>query len=66
MFQVEQDDNANYLLQFFATFADQLPVDAELKDIGELGRVAYQHLLVVVVVVVVVVHRSVFCDGLLT
>ena len=33
--QVEQDDNANYLLQFFATFADQLPVDAELKD----GRV---------------------------
>lgn len=30
--EVEQEDHANFLLQFFASFAEQLPVDSELKD----------------------------------
>ena len=31
--EVEQPDNAHFLLQFYATFADQLPVDSELKEL---------------------------------
>ena len=30
--QVEEQENGNYLLQFFALFGDQLPVDTEMKD----------------------------------
>ena len=30
--QVEEEENATSLLQFFANFGDQLPVDSELKD----------------------------------
>ena len=30
--QVEEDDNGEYLLDFFAQFGDQLPVDSELKE----------------------------------
>lgn len=33
--QVEEPANGNYLLQFIATFGDQLPVDTEMKDISE-------------------------------
>ena len=34
--QVEMEDNAAFLLQMFANFADQLPVDTELKDLASL------------------------------
>lgn len=30
------EDNAEFLLQIFANFADQLPVDGELKDLAGL------------------------------
>jgi hypothetical protein len=33
MAQVEEQENGNYLLQFFALFGDQIPVDTEMKDI---------------------------------
>ena len=32
MAQVEEQENGSYLLQFFAQFGDQLPVDTEMKD----------------------------------
>lgn len=30
--KVEQEENATYLLQYFANFGDQLPTCSELKD----------------------------------
>lgn len=30
--QVEESENAAFLLEYFATFAEQLPVDSELTD----------------------------------
>ena len=39
--QVEQEDNADFLLQYFAAVGDQLPVDFEVKDRFTKGNRKY-------------------------